>query len=127
MSWDDFPDDLGDPQRWDGQDETAAQWQMSRHLQVQLPGLVARRVPLRGVTPGPLQGVGRLRMADSTTFLVGAAQPGDLGRIVRALHNKHAITISRWEHRDEGLLLTLAGAPGREPVQVWLVGPDQPD
>lgn len=126
MSWDDLPDDP-EHERWDRQDDAAAHLQLTRHLQVQLPGLVARRVPVRGVTPGPAQGVGRLRLADSTTFLVGGAAPGDLGRIVRALHDKYAITLARWEHRDERLLLTLTGVPGRTPVQIWLIGPDQPD
>lgn len=128
MSWDDFPDDPSDAEeRWDLRDRAAAAEQMTGHLQVQLPGIVERRVPVRGITPGPAQGVGRMRLADSTTFLIGGFVPGDLGRVLRALHNRYAVTIARWEREEGGLLLTLAGVPGREPVRVWLLGPDQPD
>ncbi|WP_298890704.1 hypothetical protein [uncultured Serinicoccus sp.] len=126
MAWDDLPSDP-ERERWDRRDEAAAQLRLSRHLQLQLPGLVARRVPVRGITPGPIQGVGRLRLADSTTFLVGGAAPGDLSRVMRALHDRHAVTVSGWEQREDGLLLTLAGVPGREPIRIWLIGPDQPD
>lgn len=126
MSWDDLPGGPEHDDWWDHRDLGAAE-QLTRHLQVQLPGLVERRVPVRGITPGPAEGVGRLRLADSTTFLVGGFVPGDLGRVLRALHNRYAVTIAGWEPRDSSLLLTLAGVPGRDPVQVWLLGPDQPD
>lgn len=122
MSWADFSDDL--PSR--EPPETAAD-RLARHLALQLPGLVERRVPVRGLTPGPVNGVGRLRLADSSTFLISSADPGDLGRLARALHSRNAITLARWERTDRGLLLTLAGVPGREPLQVWLLGLDQPD
>ncbi|WP_066641028.1 hypothetical protein [Serinicoccus hydrothermalis] len=128
MSWDPFPDDPGgDPPWWGPPDEPPSPARPSRHLELKLPGLVSRRVPVRGITPGPLTGVGRLRLADSTTFLVSGAEPGDLGRVLRALHNKHAIVLARWHHEDDRLLLTLDGVPGRFPVQLWLIGPDQPD
>lgn len=128
MSWADLPDDPDDADERRGlRDRAAAAEQMTGHLQVQLPGLVERRVPVRGITPGPAQGVGRMRLADSTTFLIGGFVPGDLGRVLRALHNRYAVTIARWEREEGGLLLTLAGVPGREPVRVWLLGPDQPD
>ena len=125
MSGADLPDDPDE--RRGLRDRAAAAEQMTGHLQVQLPGLVERRVPVRGITPGPAQGVGRMRLADSTTFLIGGFVPGDLGRVGRALHNRYAVTIARWESEEGGLVLTLAGVPGREPVRVWLLGPDQPD
>ncbi|WP_022925923.1 hypothetical protein [Serinicoccus marinus] len=127
MSWDPFPDDPGgEPPPWEPPGAPTEPARRS-HLEVQLPRLVARRVPVRGITPGPLGGVGRLRLADSTTFLVSPTEPGDLGKVLRALHNKHAIVLARWEHHEDRLLLTLSGVPGRFPVQLWLIGPDQPD
>lgn len=126
MSWDDLPEDPLH-EGWEPGTHAAAAERLTRHLQVQLPGLVERRVPVRGITPGPTQGVGRLRLADSTTFLVGGFVPGDLGRVLRALHHRYAVTLAGWERVDGGLLLTLAGVPGREPVRIWLIGPDQPD
>ena len=67
---------------WDG-DQThewaeAEQAQADR-LQVLLPGLVSRRVPARLIEAGPVARVGRLRMADGTTLLVAAAEPGGRG------------------------------------------------
>jgi hypothetical protein len=95
-------------------------------LQVTLPSLVARRVPVRLLEPGPVTGVGRLRMADGTTFLVTAAVRGDLGRVVRAMIEKRTILCSGWERDSETLTITLEGVPGRHPVRLHCL-PDQPD
>lgn len=123
MSWDEPPDD---PHPGDPRDSTPVE-RAAAHLRLQLPGLVERRVPVRGLTPGPVHGVGRLRLADSTTYLVGSVSPGDLGRLTRSLHDRRSITLAGWESTPAGLLLTLGGTLGRDPVRLWLLGPDQPD
>lgn len=115
---------------WDGDPElewAEAERALADRLQVLLPGLVARRVPARLVEPGPVTKVGRLRLADGTTFLVTAVDPGGLARLVRALVDKHTVLVRAWERSDDGLLITLSGIPGRHPVRLRVLGPDQPD
>lgn len=112
----------GGPEDWAEADRARAD-----RLQVVLPGLVSRGVPVRLVEPGPVTGVARLRMADGTTFLVSSASPTALSRLLRALETKHAVLVRSWRRSPEGLVLTFSGVPGREPVSLWLVGPDQPD
>lgn len=96
-------------------------------LQVLLPDLVARGVPARLVEAGPVEGVGRLRMADGTAFLVTAVDPGALGRLLRALAGKRPVVVGSWSRTREGLVLTMRGVPGRHPVRLLVVGRDQPD
>ncbi len=115
---------------WDG--DHVPEWAEARRvrtdrLQVLLPGLVSRSVPVRLVETGPVAGVGRLRMADGTTFLVAAVQPGGLARLMRALMTGRSVLVGSWSRSPEGLEVTLSGVPGRHPVTVWVVGPDQPD
>ncbi|RIK16357.1 MAG: hypothetical protein DCC50_05190 [Acidobacteria bacterium] len=112
----------GDPGDWAEADRARAD-----RLQVLLPGLVTRRVPVRLVEPGPLGGVARVRMADGTAFLATSASPAALSRVLRALGTKQAVVVGSWERTPDGLSLSLAGVPGRQPVSLWLVGPDQPD
>lgn len=115
---------------WDG-DQTHGRAEAERavidRLQVLLPDLVLRRVPARLLEPGPVSGVGRLRMADGTTFLVTAAGTGGLGRLTRALVDRRTVLVSSWTRTPAGLHLTLSGAPGRHPVTLLVLGPDQPD
>ena len=97
-----------------------------------LDTLVRREVPVRSLTPGPAGGVSRLRFADSTTLLVTRAGPRVVGaQVVRAIFDGHRVTLAHHgpdpDHPDDGVLLTLAGVPGRHPAQLRLVGPDQPD
>lgn len=96
-------------------------------LAVLLPSLVSRRVPARQVEPGPLTRVGRLRMADGTTLLVSAVEAGGLSRLVRALLDRRTVLVSAWERTPDGLEVTVSGVPGRHPVRLRVVGPDQPD
>lgn len=110
----------------------------SAHVRVLLPGLVERRVPVRLVEHGPVQGVGRLRMADGTTFLAASVDPMALARVVRAMTAGRSVVIGDWSETDDGLVLDLEQAGGRTSrgasasrrsgrVRVRLVGPDQPD
>ncbi|GGK77557.1 hypothetical protein [Ornithinimicrobium pekingense] len=115
---------------WDG--DPARDWAeveraLADRLQVLLPGLVSRRVPVRALEAGPVRGVGRLRLADGTTLLVSSFPPGGLARLMRALVDQRAVLVSSWVRDREGLLLTLGGVPGRQPVRLRVVGPDQPD
>src|SRR5690606_39694985 len=57
----------------------------------------------RLIEAGPVTRVGRLRMADGTTLLVSAVEPGGLSRVVRALADKHTVLVSGWARSDEGL------------------------
>ncbi len=100
---------------------------LTDRLQVLLPSLVSRRVPARQVEPGPLARVGRLRMADGTTLLVSAVEPGALSRLVRALLDRRTVLVGSWERTPDGLEITLSGVPGRHPLRLRVVGPDQPD
>lgn len=115
----------GEPPVDDG--EQQARGRVTDRLQVQLPVIVARQVPVRGITAGPVEGVARLRLADGTTMLVGARQPGDLGRVVRAVADKRAVLLTGWDRGPQGLAITLGGVPGRTPVSLRVLGPDQPD
>lgn len=96
-----------------------------------LETLLSRRVPVRGVEPGPVTGVGRLRWGDGTVMLVVSARRGELSRVLRSLETRRSLTLESYEQPDEqseaGPLLTLAGAVGREPVRLIVVGRDQPD
>ncbi|MGO0575532.1 hypothetical protein [Ornithinimicrobium panacihumi] len=98
-----------------------------RELRATLDGLVRRAVPVRGIAPGPVTGVARLRFGDGTTLLVVSAMGPQVARVVRALYQQHPVTLSDVEESPEGTLLTLEGVPGRRPAQLWLLGPDQPD
>ena len=112
----------GGPDEWAEADRARAD-----RLQVVLPGLVTRGVPVRLVEPGPVARVARMRMADGTTFLASSASPTALSRLLRALETRHAVLVRSWSRTPRGLRVTLSGVPGREPVSLWLVGPDQPD
>ena len=92
-----------------------------------LETLLSRRVPVRGIEPGPVTGVGRMRWGDGTVMLVAAARPGDLSRVLRTLATRRSLTLGSYELTEDGPRLTLRGATGREPVQLIVVGPDQPD
>ena len=96
-------------------------------LETRLPQIVARQVPVRAILPGPVSGTARLRLADSTTVLVSGARPGDMSRLVRALETRRAVTVAGWQRADDELALQLRGVPGRAPVRLRLIGPDQPD
>lgn len=145
-----MPSDWGDPPGpWDPTDPPrpgAADGARARpahdvvaHVRVLLPGLVERRVPVRLVEPGPVQGVGRLRMGDGTAFLVASVDPMALGRVVRATTAGRSVVIDGWAETDDGLLLDLAEEGGRRPgrgrretrrggsMRVRVVGRDQPD
>lgn len=105
----------------------AAAREARERLATRLPALVTRRVPVRGLTPGPVTGTARMRLADSTTVLVEAVTPGQLSRVLLALEKHRAVTIRDWERTPEGLEVVLAGVPGRVPPRLRLLGPDQPD
>lgn len=96
-------------------------------LSRRLEGLISRRVPVRGISPGPLGGIARLRFADGTAVLVRSARQGDLSRVARTLTTRRSMVLAGYDAGPEGVLLTLHGAPGREPVGLVLIGPDQPD
>lgn len=115
---------------WDGDqthDRAEAERALADRLQVLLPGLVSRRVPVRALEAGPVDHVGRLRLADGTTLLVSSAPPGGLGRLVRALLDRRTILVRSWTRTPDGLLVTLSGVPGRHPLLLRVEGPDQPD
>lgn len=114
------------PSEHEAEFEAAAQRALER-LEMRLPTLVRRRVPLRALTPGPVTGTARARLADSTTVLVGADAPGDISRVLRALQTRRAVTIRTWERTPDGLVLELAGVGGRVAPRLVLLGPDQPD
>lgn len=116
----------GMPSEHEAEFEAAAQRALER-LETRLPTLVRRGVPLRSLTPGPVTGTARVRLADSTTLLVGSSVPGDVSRVLRALATRRSVTLRTWDRTDEGLVLELAGVPGREPPRLVLLGPDQPD
>lgn len=92
-----------------------------------LARLLSRRIPVRGLEPGPLTGVARMRWGDGTVMLVAAARPGDLSRVLRTLATRRSLTLAAYEDGEDGPLLTLHGAVGREPVRLVVVGRDQPD
>lgn len=96
-------------------------------LSLRLDAITARRVPVRGVTPGPLAGIARLRFADGLVVLVRSSRQGDLSRVVRALSTRRSVLLAGHEAGPEGVQLTLHGVPGRRPVGLVLIGPDQPD
>ncbi|MDO5740647.1 MAG: hypothetical protein Q4P07_10915 [Ornithinimicrobium sp.] len=112
---------------WDEGGEAEAAAQLLDAVERALRSLIGRGVPIRSLTPGPVQGVARLHLADSTVFLVTSAGGAHFGRVVRAIFGHHSLTISTWERSTDGLRITLGGVPGREPAQLWLLGPDQPD
>ena len=115
---------------WDGDpthDWAEAERALADRLQVLLPGLVSRRVPVRTLEAGPVAHVARLRLADGTTLLVSSVPPGGLGRLMRALLDRRTVLVSSWTRRGDGLVVTLSGVPGRHPVTLRVVGPDQPD
>ena len=116
---------------WDGDhqhDWAEVERRLADRLQGLLPGLVSRRVPVRTLEAGPVTRVARLRLADGTTLLVSSAPPGGgLARLMRALVDQRTVLVSSWARSPEGLVLTLSGVPGRQPVRLRVVGPDQPD
>jgi hypothetical protein len=112
---------------WRGDEQPAASEQVTARVLLILPVLLARKVPVRALTPGPMQGLGRLRWADGTTVLVASAEPGDLARVSMAVANGKAVTLAGWEPLLQGPLMRLAGVPGRGQPRLWLRGPDQPD
>lgn len=103
-----------------------AERQLAR-LATLLPAIVSRQVPVRALTPGPAAGTVRMRLADSTTLLVTAARPGEVVRVVRALEERHPVTITAWGRGADGLVVELTGVRGREPARLRVLGPDQPD
>lgn len=118
-----MPSESGGPERaWEQEAERA----IADRLAVLLPGLVGRRVPVRAVDRGPLEKVGRLRMADGTTLLV-AGLDGGLARVARALHERHAVVLTGWSRGPEGVVVTLGGVSGRTATHLRVRGLDQPD
>lgn len=92
-----------------------------------LETLRTRRVPVRGLEPGPVTGVGRLRWGDGTVMLVTPARPGELSRVLRTLETRRSLILLSYEPGESGTRLTLRGGVGRDPVQLVVVGRDQPD
>lgn len=137
----DDPFDPSDPFEPEPTDDLWArrEREAAARVRVLLPGLVERRVPVRLVERGPVQGVGRLRMADGTTFLVASLDPMALGRVVQAMTAGRSIVVVGWTGTDELVLDLDEAAAGRRaprsrstgrrsgPVRVRVVGPDQPD
>ena len=138
----DDPFDPSDPREPEPTDDLWArrEREAAARVRVLLPGLVERRVPVRLVERGPVQGVGRLRMADGTTFLVASLDPMALGRVAQAMTAGRSVVVAGWTGTDDGLVLDLdeatVGRPARRsrsagrrggPVRVRVVGPDQPD
>lgn len=91
--------------------------------------LISRRIPVRGVHPGPIQLTSRLRFADGTTLLVRSEHPGSLARVLQAVLSGKPVLVERWERRPGGLALWLAlQATGKRlHLGVLVLGPDQPD
>lgn len=137
----DDPFDPSDPREPEPTDDLWArrEREAAARVRVLLPGLVERRVPVRLVERGPVQGVGRLRMADGTTFLVASLDPMALGRVVQAMTAGRSIVVVGWTGTDELVLDLDEATAGRRaprsrstgrrsgPVRVRVVGPDQPD
>ena len=97
-------------------------------LVVRLNYLIQRRIPVRGVQPGPVHGATRLRMADGTTLLVRSDQPGSMARVLHAITTGRAVLVERWERRGPVVALWL-GVQGVKMLHLGVVGlgPDQPD
>ncbi len=108
-------------------DEAVAR--LSALLEVRVGHLISRRIPVRGVSAGPLTGSSRLRFADGTTFLVRSEHGGDLARVLHAVTTGRSVLIERQERRPGGLAiwLTLQATVRRLHLGVIVLGPDQPD
>lgn len=102
-----------------------------------LSPLVARKVPVRSVTRGPLDGVARVRWADGTVLLARSSTPGALTRVSRALASGAHVVATEVRHAegdphtppaDVGVILSLERR-GRHapPLALLVLGLDQPD
>lgn len=105
-----------------------------------LSPLVARRVPVRSVSPGPVEGVARVRWADGTILLARSLLPGSLVRISRALADGGSIVAVQVEPvpeppqergadplRPVGVVVTMQLARRRQKLSLLVLGLDQPD
>lgn len=102
--------------------------------------LVARQVPVRSVTPGPLEGVARVRWADGTVLLARSMQPGALIGLTRALLNGGRVVATQVDRvgdaagahapdtlQTPGVVVVLQRQGRRDPVRLLVLGLDQPD
>jgi hypothetical protein len=102
-----------------------------------LSPLVARQVPVRSVSPGPLEGVARVRWADGTVLLVRSSTPGALTRVSVALAAGAHVVASEVQHAEAdpsrpptelALILSLERRGRRAPpLELMVLGLDQPD
>ncbi|HOB04931.1 MAG TPA: hypothetical protein PKM36_06630 [Propionibacteriaceae bacterium] len=98
-------------------------------LGVRLDQLMARRIPVRGVSAGPVLHSTRLRFADGTTLLVRSERSGNMARVLQAVLSGRPVLVERWERRSGGLALALAVQSSGRRLHLGMVvlGPDQPD
>lgn len=98
-------------------------------LGLRLDHLRSRSVPVRGVHPGPSEGVSRLRWADGTTLLVRSQRPGSMAQVAAWLHRGTPVLVERWERRGASLVLLLRARTALRVLRLGVVvmGPEQPD
>lgn len=98
-------------------------------LCIRLDRLVSRRVPVRGVSAGPVHRTSRLMFADGTTLIVRSECPGGVARVLHATLKGHAVLLEEWTDGTAGLQLSLAlPSLGRQRHHRMVVlGADQPD
>ncbi|SOC57186.1 hypothetical protein [Ornithinimicrobium cerasi] len=106
-----------------------------------LAPLVARQVPVRSLTPGPLEGVARVQWADGTVLLARSLQPGALVGLSRALLRGGRVLATQVDRVDDaadahapgslqtpGVVVVLQPQSRRAgPVRLLVLGLDQPD
>lgn len=106
-----------------------------------LAPLVARGVPLRSVSAGPLEGVARVRWADGTVVIARSVQPGGLVRLTRLLLQRGggvvAVQVDPVDDaaagqavdplQPAGVVVTLQPLRRGQPLRLLVLGLDQPD
>lgn len=84
-----------------------------------------RRTPLRGVEAFGSEGVCRLSFADGTVFLARSTGKGGLGLAAVAVTRGSAVLVTGMM-RDGSVVRAVVSWDGHPPVEVVVVGTDQP-
>ncbi|MHA7862548.1 hypothetical protein ACX1DX_14425 [Tessaracoccus sp. Y36] len=98
-------------------------------LMIRLDRLIQRRIPVRNVSPGPVQRTARLQFADGATLLVRSQRSGSSAAVMHAILEGRSVLLEAWQWQDDGLVLTLAAPVRRRMMRhcLILLGADQPD